>query len=95
MDHNETNRLALKTRALEECRLTQNTICTSCKYGHVYRRSGCLDVNAFCLSIGRSVPSDIAECSRYADIKSLSLHDMAELALVVDDRVAVHDGSYR
>lgn len=87
--------LEAKSRALEERRIGLNSMCTSCKYGHVYRRRGQLEPAVMCGIAQMPVPSDIVECSRYANIKELTLHEMAGLALNVDGRVGVRDGSYR
>ncbi len=70
-------------------------LCTGCKHSHLYRRHGDQDVRVFCHRLDRYVPPDIVECSEFRPIASLSLSQMREIALPVDPRPGVNDGSYR
>jgi hypothetical protein len=83
-------------RNLEERRIGADVLCGGCKSGHVFRRRGKLDVTVRCgMWEGREVPPDIAECSDYEPRTQMSLFDMQEIALKVDGRVGINDGSYR
>ena len=86
--------LYTKTRALEERHLVNSALCASCRFGLVFRRRNRLDVRVTCLQFG-PVPSDIEECSRYIRHNSMDIREMEMLALPVDSRVGVDDGSYR
>ena len=88
--------LHAKSRALEEHHLSNGIICTSCRFSHVFRRKGQLNVTVMCHALAaRMVPSDIAECSRYVETTAMDIREMEILALPVDGRVGVRDGSYR
>ncbi len=41
------------------------------------------------------MPPDIVECSEFKAVTLLSLGQMAEIALVIDPRRGINDGSYR
>jgi hypothetical protein len=41
------------------------------------------------------VPPDIVECSQFSAVAALSLHQMQRLALRIDPRPGISDGSYR
>ena len=71
------------------------SLCTGCKHSHLYRRQGDQDVRVFCHRLDRYVPPDIVECSEFRPIAALSLSQMREIALPVDPRPGVSDGSYR
>ena len=83
-----------KSRALEERRLLNRTICAGCRFGLVFRRHNQFDVHVSCAQFG-VVPSDIVECSRYMEWNKMDLSEMGMLALPIDGRVGVRDGSYR
>ena len=70
-------------------------LCTGCKHSHLYRRQGHQDVAVYCHSLGHYVPPDIAECSDFQAVAALTLSQMREIALPVDPRPGVDDGSYR
>ena len=71
------------------------SLCTGCKDGHIYRRRGDQEISVYCHSVGRSMPPDIGECSEFRSVASLSLTEMQQIALPVDARPGVNDGSYR
>lgn len=75
--------------------LAGQNLCTGCKYSHVYRRRGAPHVAVYCQSLGRHVPPDIVECSEFEAVATLSLSQMREIALRVDPRPGVNEGSYR
>ncbi len=70
-------------------------LCTGCKHSHLYRRQGDQHVAVYCQSLGRYVPPDIVECSEFEAVAALSLSQMREIALPIDPRPGVSDGSYR
>jgi hypothetical protein len=71
------------------------SLCTGCKNGHIYRRRGDQDISVHCHSVGRNMPPDIVECSEFRPVASLSLTQMHQIALPVDPRPGVNDGSDR
>lgn len=87
--------LRAKSRAFEERRIGMDTLCASCRFGHIYRRKGQLSAVVVCNAIGSPVPPDIVECSRHIETGRMDLNEMELMALNVDARVTVHDGSYR
>jgi hypothetical protein len=78
-----------------ESRVAGESLCTGCKHAHRYRRRGSPDPAIFCHTLDRYVPPDIVECSEYRAVAALSLTEMREIALPVDPRPGIHDGSYR
>jgi len=91
----EVNQLRAGNRAVEETRLEANTLCARCQWGHLYRRRHRLQFRVFCGYLEHYVPSDIVECSKFSDAKTLSLSDMVNIALPIDPRVGVDERSYR
>ena len=71
------------------------SLCAGCKYAHLYRRRDKRDPAVHCHELGTSVPPDIVECSRFGAVAALSLHQMQKIALPIDPRPGVSDGSYR
>ncbi|MBI2490786.1 MAG: hypothetical protein HY616_07690 [Candidatus Rokubacteria bacterium] len=49
----------------------------------------------YCHELGRYVPPDIVECSQFSPVAALSLHQMQKIALPIDPRPGISDGSYR
>lgn len=72
-----------------------DSLCTGCRHSHVYRRRGSPDATIYCHRLERYVPPDIVECSEFRAIAALSLSEMADIALHVDPRPGISDGSYR
>jgi len=71
------------------------SLCGGCKHAHLYRRRDRADVSVYCHELGHYVPPDIVECSQFSAVAALSLHQMQKIALPVDPRAGVSDGSYR
>lgn len=71
------------------------SLCAGCKHSHLYRRQGRQDTAVFCHSLDRYVPPDIVECSEFRSVSALTLSQMREIALAIDTRPGVSDGSYR
>jgi hypothetical protein len=94
MDYEAAEGLESRSRPFEERQRLTESLCGRCRNGHAYRRRSTLDVVIHCAAIGARVPGDIAECSRFRDVKSLSLYEMSDLAIAIDPRVAVSDRSY-
>ena len=90
----EYQQIAIKSRTMEERGLGSDSLCSKCRYGFLYRRKNKLELHVFCNNMGRGVPSDIVECSRFMDKKSLSLNEMNELAVPIDARVGIRDGAF-
>lgn len=85
------------SRNVEERGLFAGVLCARCRRGQVYRRRGKLDVVALCSTGDASmvVPPDIAECSDFSDKNEVSLYDLIEQALRINnDRPAFNDRSY-
>jgi hypothetical protein len=68
--------------------------CSTCANATIYRRKGQMNVEVYCSSLERVVPSDIEECSAYSDPKAMSLYEMQQIALQVDGRIGVSDKAY-
>jgi hypothetical protein len=49
----------------------------------------------YCHDLGKYVPPDIVECNQFAAATTLSLRQMRQIALPVDPRPGINDGSYR
>ena len=72
-----------------------DNLCIGCKYSHRYRRQAEQDARIFCHQLDRYVPPDIVECSEFRPITAPSLTQMQQIALPIDPRPGVNDGSYR
>ena len=94
MAYEDWTRLEIAGRALEERGLAMKVLCASCKGGTVFRRKGRIDLMVHCRVLGELVPPDIAECTSYESIKQPELHEMNEIAIKVDKREGVNEGSY-
>ena len=70
-------------------------ICTGCSHSHVYRRRDRPDASIYCHDLGQYVPPDIVECNQFIAVTTLSLGQMRQIALRVDPRPGINDGSYR
>jgi hypothetical protein len=70
-------------------------LCAGCTHSHVYRRQGHEHAAVYCHSVGHYVPPDIVECSEFQAVAGLNLRQMQEIALPIDPRRGVSDGSYR
>lgn len=68
--------------------------CSTCANGTIYRRKGQMHAEVYCAITRQVMPSDIDECSGYSNPKEMSLYEMQQIALTVDDRVGVNDKSY-
>ncbi|MGH7331227.1 MAG: hypothetical protein ACREKS_00490 [Candidatus Rokuibacteriota bacterium] len=79
----------------QEGRFGGASLCAGCKHAHLYRRRGKLDPAVYCHELGQHVPPDIIECSQFSAVGALSLHQMQKIALPIDSRPGVNDGSYR
>jgi hypothetical protein len=87
-----------RARGLEEKGLDANILCAKCASGHLYRRKNRLEYVVTCGvfdSGNRVMPDDIVECSDFSPRHRLSIWKLAELALEIDPRVGINDGSYR
>jgi hypothetical protein len=71
------------------------SLCAGCKHSHLYRRRDKLDPAVYCHELGGYVPPDIVECSQFSPVAALSLHQMQKIALPIDPRPGISDGSYR
>jgi hypothetical protein len=79
----------------QERRFGGASLCGGCKHAHLYRRRNKLDPAVYCYELGKYVPPDIVECSQFSAVAALSLHQMKEIALPIDPRPGINDGSYR
>ena len=70
-------------------------LCAGCKHSHVHRRRSSPDPSVYCHELGKYVPPDIVECSQFSPVAALSLHQMQKIALPIDPRPGISDGSYR
>jgi hypothetical protein len=76
-------------------RPTGDSLCSGCKHAHIYRRLAAPEPTVHCRTLDRPVPPDIVECSQFSAVASLSLHQMQQIALRIDPRPGISDGSYR
>ncbi len=79
----------------QEQRFGGVSLCVGCKYAHLYRRRDKLEPAVYCHELGKYVPPDIVECNQFSAVAALSLHQMQEIALPIDPRPGISDGSYR
>jgi len=79
----------------QEQRFGGVSFCAGCKYAHLYRRRDKLEPAVYCHELGKYVPPDIVECNQFSAVAALSLHQMQEIALPIDPRPGISDGSYR
>ncbi len=70
------------------------TICGTCKSAHLMRRSSQNTLTIYCCYLGGYVPHDLTECSKYRSITDLSLDQMTDIAVLLDQRDLLKD-SYR
>ena len=94
MDYAEAERIEVAARNLEERGLDTNVLCARCQNGQVVRRRGKMDLNVWCQAMRRLVPTDIVECNKFDDAKAMDLSEMNQIAILVDKRKDVNDGSY-
>ena len=78
-----------------EKRLGGDGLCAGCQCAHLYRRRHNPDPHVYCHELGNHVPPDIVECSQFRAVAALSLHQMQKIALPIDTRPGISDGSYR
>jgi len=73
------------------------SLCSSCKWAQSRRRKGQNTKRMDCVVFSGPCPEDISECSEYTEITSLSLGQMAEIAIIIDvnpcKRVGFHGGT--
>ena len=64
------------------------SLCFRCKHSMVYRRANDVDheYKTYCLELGEEMPNNIVECSRHAPITQLTLGEMSEMAVMIDDQ---------
>lgn len=73
-------------------------LCSSCNSGIVFQRKAkdLTDVfEVFCQTMQDQVPPDIHKCSGYRKHHQLDLNDMVRIAIPIDKRIGINDGSYR
>ena len=74
--------------------LRHPSLCVSCENGLVFRRRGDVHATFYCNYLDKEMPDDISECSRYENPKILTLTQLTGMALDIDPRVGVRDGSF-
>jgi hypothetical protein len=72
-----------------------DSLCVGCKHSRTYQRRSRPYPVIYCSELYRHVPPDIVECSEFVAIAGLTLEQMQEIALAVDPRPGINDGSYR
>ena len=60
------------------------SLCTSCVWATITRRSGRNHRVIRCGEMAQFVPEDISECNNYKNITTLSLSQMTEMATLID-----------
>ena len=83
-------RLAGEAQKLEGVRrdswVDQPSLCNSCKHAMILRQASKNSRLVRCEVWSQIMPEDISECTSHAKVGSLSLHQMAEIATIIDDR---------
>lgn len=78
----------VKTQKLEgvqtESFVDSRSLCTSCVWATITRRSGRNNRVIRCGEMGMFVPEDISECNNYKNLTTLSLSQMAEMATLIE-----------
>jgi hypothetical protein len=82
-------------RPFREGRVGGASLCSGCTHSHIYRRRGSVDAFVYCHRLDRYVPPDIVECSEFRAVTALSLSQMQAIALPIDPRPGISEGSYR
>ena len=59
------------------------SICTTCKYSHIVRRTGKNIQSVYCTDVSQWVPGDIAECSSHKGFTELSINQMSGIATLI------------
>jgi hypothetical protein len=80
---------------VRELRPSGRNLCSGCKHAHLYRRQDSADLAVYCHELARYVPPDIVECSQFTAVAAPTLHEMQRIALSIDSRRGINDGSYR
>lgn len=68
------------------------SLCGSCKYASIRRRSNKNERQMKCAVFEGPCPEDITECTEYATLTSLSLGQMAEMAHLIGGQEAKRVG---
>jgi hypothetical protein len=83
------------TSPVRELRPRGGSLCSGCKHAHLYRRRDAGECSVYCHELLKYVPPDIVECSQFSAVAAPSLHEMQRIALPIDPRRGINDGSYR
>ena len=83
------------TGVVRESFVDQTSLCSSCTYASILRRSSQNFRTINCGIYSRQMPEDIAECSAYLKMGGLSLSTMVEMAYLINDREERNNGAYR
>lgn len=68
------------------------SLCASCKWSQSRRRRNSNTRRMECTVFSGPCPEDIQECTEYNTITSLSLNQMAEIAIIIDNGPAKRVG---
>mgnify|MGYP001565451959 CR=1 FL=1 len=60
------------------------SLCSTCKWSQSRRRASHNARRMECSIFSGPCPEDISECSEYATINSLTLNQMADIAIIID-----------
>ena len=80
---------------IRELRPSGRSLCSGCKHAHLYRRRDSAEPSVYCHELLKYVPPDIVECSQFTAVAAPTLHEMQRIALPIDPRRGINDGSYR
>lgn len=83
-----------KGKAFENEGHIEQTLCARCKNGTVYQRRDVLSVVVYCGNMRSRVHPDVQQCTGFEDKTRLSLYEMDDVALKIDDRKGINDQSY-
>jgi hypothetical protein len=91
-----TERLQEAAKQLEGIRadhfVDQRSLCTACKYAVIMRQASQNARKIHCSIFSKWMPEDITQCSAYQSINTLSLSQMADIAVLINDRADRHQG---
>ena len=90
------DRLQVTARKLEAVRgdsfLDSKNLCVTCKHATILRQASKNNREINCSIIGKRIADDIVECSDYANMLQLSLGQMTDIAVLLNNRAEPTSG---
>lgn len=82
IDHNEV--LLDKSKVHGRVSWEITGICKRCSRAHIFRAETQNDYTVYCTSLEKKMPDNIAECTAFTLLGSMSLFDMSQIAHVIE-----------